>query len=229
MLMAAFHHIYCDRRCLTQLCWFCWLLALLIGTVLWVIFTFLLMGGAKALPLDNPVLAQAVQNLSAQNCTFSNVCRFKDWTYFVGTEAGKVLNHYGAVLEVVNASGATTQYLQLEYGARGTYWQLNAFPRPDGRYGIVALDKVGKMPCRYKCGHVREDMRDPKQLLWWLNKYQFKLYNVFWWNCIVFARSVYYYHRPQNETCYKTSEIDERMWNLLPLTGGKPADLFVMT
>merc|ERR1712232_232645 len=90
-----------------------------------------LWGLMKGDPLDNAKLFNEIDELVRRNCTLSRVCRFKDWTYFVGTKAGEYINHHGIVLTVQNASGTPEKFLQLEYGARGTYWQLSTFPRPD--------------------------------------------------------------------------------------------------
>lgn len=166
----------------------------------------------SGLPLDNEDLFKAVEGLSQRNATFSRVCRFKDWTYFVGTAVGNVVNHHGVVLEVANVNGEPDQFLQLEYGARGTFWQMSTSPYPDPRYGIVSMDKVAPMPCRYKCGHVDPDRQSPERLLWFLKKYRQQGYNIFHYNCIVFAEMVFRFHLPENATteCFTTHEMQER-------------------
>merc|ERR1712086_527062 len=156
-------------------------------------------------------MVETIQNLSARNATFSRICLFKDWTYFAGTGVGKVLNHHGILIEVSNASGIPEQFLQLEYGARGTYWQMGAMPFPDPRYGVTAVDKVGSIHCRYTCGKVAPSHQDPQRLLWFMDKYQFKPYNIFYFNCIIYAKMVYRFHLPFDEQCLSTAEMQQQM------------------
>lgn len=197
----------CIKTC--GACWFMWLSALT-GTL---IFYYLLMFSfVSGLPLDNDQLFYSIGNLSSSNSTFTRVCRFKDWTYFVGSWLGKIINHHGVVLEIANSQGQTTQFLQMEYGARGTFWQIATAPYPDPRYGIVSMDKVAGMPCRYKCGDVDLAQRSPERLLWFLKKYRKQGYNIFHYNCIVFAEMVLnFHHEPAhgNTTCFTTAEMQQ--------------------
>jgi hypothetical protein len=170
----------------------------------------------SGLPLDNDKLMETIHGLARRNCTVIGVCRFKDWTYFVGTAVGNVINHHGVVLEIANASGAPEQFLQLEYGARGTFWQMSTAPYPDPRYGIVTMDKVAGMPCRYRCGVVAPENRNPERLLWFLKKYREQTYNIFHYNCIVFAEMVFKFHLPvgidynKSTECLTTGQMQKR-------------------
>jgi len=203
-------HFLERRKCIKccGICWFVWLSALT-GTLF---FYYLLMFSfVSGLPLDNDKLFESIEDLSQSNSTFTRVCRFKDWSYFVGSWVGKIINHHGVVLEIANSQGQPTQFLQMEYGARGTYWQIATAPYPDPRYGVVAMDKVGSMPCRYKCGDVDPDQRSPERLLWFLKKYRKQGYNIFHYNCIVFADMVLNFHLPAHRKteCFTTAEMQQ--------------------
>jgi len=202
---------FLERRMCIKSCGFCWciLLSMLTGLLL---FYFLLMFSfVSGLPLDNDQLFESVGNMTKSNYTFTRVCRFKDWTYFAGSFVGKIINHHGVVLEVANPQGQAVQFLQMEYGARGTFWQIATAPYPDARYGIVAMDKVAGMPCRYKCGDVDPAQRSPERLLWFLKKYRKQGYNIFHYNCIVFAEMVLNFHLPAHRKteCFTTAEMQQ--------------------
>jgi len=202
---------FLERRLCIKCCGSCWflLLAALTGFgFFWMLCMFSFVSGE---PLDNDHLMETIQNLSQRNSTFSRVCRFKDWTYFVGTVVGQIINHHGVVLEIANSQGQPEQFLQMEYGARGTFFQVATSPYPDPRYGIVSMDKVGPMPCRYKCGDVDPSQRSPERLLWFLKKYRKQGYNIFHYNCIVFAEMVFKFHLPEDAKteCFTTQEMQQ--------------------
>lgn len=210
-LLGRFLIHFAERGRCCKLCGCCWLGFVMFLSVFMALWSAIMAGLMPGDPLDNAAVFKVVEELSEGNRTFSKVCLFKDWTYFVGSELGKVLNHQGIVLEIVNASGRPQDFLQLEYGARGIYWQLSTKPQPDPRYGIVSLDKVGSIPCRYKCGNVSSSQTNPKRLLWFLKKYRYQAYNVFRYNCLSFSEMVYQFHLPGDEQCFTTAQMQERM------------------
>lgn len=205
---------YCERNRCLKLCSFCCCVWAIPLTIAMAIMYCIVFGIFYGLPLDNADLEKAVINLSHNNCTFTNVCVFKDWTYFVGTGLGNYLTHAGVVLEVANAEGKGMEFLQLEYGARGTYWQLSGAPQPDPRYGVTRMDKVGAIKCRYLCGRIAKSQQDPKRLLWWLDKYRNQTYNVLHYNCVNFAHMVYNFHQPDDEKCFTTAEMQDYYYNV---------------
>lgn len=207
----------CERNRCLKLCGFCWCVGAIVITVVWILWMLIIFGIFYGMPLDNAELVKSIEALIERNCTFSKVCYFKDWTYFVGTKLGSSLTHEGAILEVVDANGKSQEFLQLEYGARGTYWQLSTAPQPDPRYGVTMLEKVGKIPCRYKCGTIASSQRDPRRLLWFLNKYRNQSYNVFHYNCVNFAHMVYEFHLPDTIKCFTTSEFQQHMYEVASL------------
>lgn len=200
----------CERRVPLRMCGICWFPMLGFFTLFWGFWWLCLLGLVKGDPLKNDELMETMHDLVARNSTFTEVCRFKDWTYFIGSTIGKVFNHHGALLAITNSSGLPEGFLQLEYGARGTFWQMGTAPHPDPRYGITAREKVGPISCRYKCGTVAASQQDPKRLLWFLEKYRDRPYNIFYYTCVTFAEMIYNFHMPQNEQCFSTAEMDFR-------------------
>jgi len=214
------HYLERERCCkVCGCCWFSWMLFLTAFGLLWLI---IMTRNLNAMPLDNPELIKAIKELQQRNCTFNNVCLFKDWTYFKESTLGKVINHQGVVLEVVNASGMTESFVQLEYGARGTFWQLSTAPYPDPRYGIVTPEKVSGIKCRYRCGEIDPSQRDPKRMLWFLEKYRDLGYNIMHYNCLVFSEMVYQFHLPVNgtERCLTTRNMTDRYAEVTRCSGG---------
>jgi len=212
---------YCERRLVFKICLMCWFPALSFLTIFWGFWLLCLMGVIKGDPLDNAELVKTVEDLSHRNSTITEVCRFKDWTYFVGSKAGKVLNHHGVVLSVTNSSEMPEGFLQLEYGARGTFWQYSTSPKPDARYGETAVEKVGPIRCRYKCGTVALSQRDPKRFLWFLHKYRLRPYNIFYYTCVTFAEMVWRFHMPYHERCLSTAQMEAEYLTVSRLvTGG---------
>lgn len=204
------HCLERERCC--KICAYCWCFWLFALTLVALLFVSIMTRLVVAMPLDNPEMFKAIKELQQRNCTFNNVCLFKDWTYFVESSLGSVINHQGVVLEVVNASGMTEKFLQLEYGGRGTYWQMNTAPAPDPHYGIVTPEKVSRIKCRYRCSVISPSQRDPKHLLWLLEKYRNVSYNIMHNNCLIFSEMVYQFHLPVNgtERCLTTRNMTDR-------------------
>merc|ERR1711924_76824 len=175
---------YCERNRFVRCCGCCGSMLVLLLTTLWLLWIYLMFTtGGDA--LYNEELFAVVRNMIQNNSTFSDVCRFTDWTMLPGS----VFVHQGAVLEVVNASGIAVNFLQLEYGHAGVYWQLSPHPRPDSRYGVVR--EYQPIPCHYKCGTVAASQASPKRLMWFFEKYRDQPYQVFRYNCLSFAEMIF--------------------------------------
>lgn len=197
-----------ERANSVRWCGFCWTLLVVAFTVLMLLFYIHLLT-TQGYGAYNKDLMNQIDYMVVQNKTFASICLFKEGVIF--PDWMDVMHHEGIWLQVVNtATKRPESFLQLEYGHDGTLWQLSPDVHPNPEYGGIG-DRPWDEACHFMCGAVPQEVRDPMRLIWFFSHYRAREYNVFHWNCLDFARTMWHFYRPQNTTCRSRQEMHDIM------------------
>lgn len=189
----------------------CWTILLVIPTIILPTFMYFLWGtqGSNAY---NKELVHALQSFAVDGLKFLDICRYKQWTgtaHFTNPNLFGVVHHEGIMFNTITRGGFRKGFFQVDYGHLGTVY---AFYYDFSSVGLYAKSHMAwnwpkRHGCQYQCGKIPVKYQSPLNLVEMFEKYQDWKYNVFWYNCLDFARLVWNWHQPQEVRCLSEREM----------------------